>query len=82
MVRIMKSQVVAKIKVTDIVIESCFKRGKRNSETDNFLNMIVKTLLDSIISTKNLNFKLCFDVRNGSSGNGSKVDNIKNDRDY
>lgn len=71
MMLLMKNQVVAKIKVTDIVIKSCFRREKIGSEENDFLNTIIKTPLNLIISSHNLYFKLCFNVRNSSSGSGS-----------
>lgn len=71
MVSIMKSQVVAKIKISNIILGSCLLREKESGESDNFLNKIIKTPIDTIIGSIDLHFVLFFEIRNGSSGSGS-----------
>lgn len=71
MVSIAKSQVIAKITISDLILKSCFAREKEIGDDSTFLDQIVKLSLNDIISSRILDFSLSFDIRNASSGSGS-----------
>jgi len=68
MVKIAKTQVVADIKVSSIVVKSCFNRGKISGKDKIFIEEIKeKENLDD----EYFRFIVLFDIVNKSSGNGS-----------